>query len=784
MSIVDLEEDINMLSDYDSSVPSEPDEFQESGDAISSEESFDERDDDHDGSESWYDAPLYHGSNQTTGNAVLEVLDIYIKNKQSKKSLDETLKCFHKMLPQPNNLPRSKYLLLKKLQTLVPSNSCIAKKHRICEDCSEYLGLWSKTLKLTNCTNELCNSAYIQGAFFEFDIKLLIKNFCEHRNLGELLLAHKNYSNKVPEGFIHDICSASKYKFWKKEIIMNDFDLCLLWNLDGTPLSESSSSNVWLIQAHPVNIPVSKRRGFQFVCGIFYSRRKKPCMRSFFRPFVETMKVLGKEGIEWYDEKANITRTSIVIAPISTCDAPARAEVQCLSYSNGEFGCFCCEQKGQSATVGSGHNTVFLYPTDKSGNIVEPSQPVEFRSAQKMYLQAQRCLEENLEHVYGVKGPSIAALIPHFDISTGFVTDSLHIFYEGIFKMLLNCFCNTKNKNQDYYLSKHKRQELNRELLNIRPPNSTTRCPRSLEEKNYFKANEFEEMFINYFPILLKDKLHKKYYDHMLLVSYAMKYLTNPVVHQREIDHAEYLLDLFLKGLQTLYGENKMTYNSHVAKHACRYVRMYGQLWNFDTYKFEDFNGFIKSIVQGKNKLDIEIANTMTICNSYNILKYTMNRDSENQDECVECDKRPQNILNDAEKEAIISECFDRNIDFESLILYARIKFKNIEYTSIRYKRQTKRDNSQITWEDSENQMRFGVIQIFYKINDQVYALVRELILNSDQHPISNPQIKFNNMHTEIRNSYCLYNVQLNFVRNKLIRIKNYVCIPGHTGKK
>lgn len=78
--------------------------------------------------------------------------------------------------------------------------------------------------------------------------------------------------------------------------------------------------------------------------------------------------------------------------------------------------------------------------------------------------------------------------------------------------MLLNYFCNSKNKDEKYYLKKKMQRTLSRELLEIKPPDSTTRTPRSFGDRNYFKANEFEEYFIHYFPIILQDKLKKNIY--------------------------------------------------------------------------------------------------------------------------------------------------------------------------------------------------------------------------------------------------------------------------------
>lgn len=283
---------------------------------------------------------------------------------------------------------------------------------------------------------------------------------------------------------------------------------------------------------------------------------------------------------------------------------------------------------------------------------------------------------------------------------------------------------------------------------------------------------------------MLKNKLKKKYYDHLLLISYVLKYLTNWTITLEEVDHAEFLLDLFLKGIQKLYGDNKMTYNPHVAKHVCRYVRWYGLLWNFSTYPFEDLNGFVKRIIHGTNKLDIEVVNTLKICNSYRILQDIMDYKKKKADIFSETDKRSKKVLNEDEIEVVSRYCRDRDLEFDSITFYARIHFRSIEYTSVRYTRQKKRDNSHICWKDNQNQKRFGQISIFFKL-DNTFVLVRELVPCSDnQKKISNQNIKFTSIHTEIRETYCLHVINLESITDTLIRIQNYVCVPGYTGKK
>lgn len=502
-------------------------------------------------------------------------------------------------------------------------------------------------------------------------------------------------------------------------------------------------------------------------------------MNFFFRPYVETLRRLSTEGVNWFNHKINKNVKSIVIAPIASCDAPARSEVQNLMYSNGEYGCFVCEVQGESSAIGKGHNMSF---------IPDPKNPPVRRTKERMLLQAKESIRLGLDHVMGVNGPAVVSLIPYFDLSISFVPDYVHIILLGIFRLLLSLWFDSKYHAEDWYIKKDQKDKLNRNLLDIKPPDTTMRTPRSLEERPFFKANEIEALFLHYFPILLRDKLKKQYYQHFLLIVYAIHYLSKPIIHRREIDHAQFLIDLFLKDMAKLYGPERITYNPHVASHICEYVRMYGSISFWNTYDFEDFNGFIKSIIHGTNKIDAEIVNTIKICNSYQILNHLISKDAEKTDEKNETQtKLPESKLNIVEKGKITEYCNVKHLDLKSVTFHSRINTHKVVYTSQKYVNQKKRDNSQICWENKEDgsvDLKYGIIELFFKSSDKTFALVRELIPCQDNTSLFNNFVRFPKIHVLVRSTYCLHVIKLEDIKCKLIRVKDYVCVPAFTAKK
>ncbi|KAL7287078.1 hypothetical protein TKK_0018698 [Trichogramma kaykai] len=234
-------------------------------------------------------------------NSDVELLDLsiikHLKYSLTKTALYELFEVTHDLMPKPNNLPENK----------------------ICENCYHYLGDFSANLTRP-CPN--CNSEHVNAIFAEYDLKSLLKEAFEIRNLYHYIDLHKKNQNTNPD-FICDITDGSKYQNLVIEGVIQDGDVVLMWNTDGFPISNSSNGQVWPIQVEVLNVPFEVRRRFQFVTGIYYSLERKPNMASFLKPIVECFKDLFDVGIEWNDKSTNTLQKSKVIAPIATLDAPA-----------------------------------------------------------------------------------------------------------------------------------------------------------------------------------------------------------------------------------------------------------------------------------------------------------------------------------------------------------------------------------------------------------------------------------------------------------------------------
>ncbi|XP_051166501.1 uncharacterized protein LOC127284848 [Leptopilina boulardi] len=563
----------------------------------------------------WLNNPIYDNANICGGDALNQILKIYVSNRLTKTALGDMLSLINNLLPEDHSLPKTKYKLTKLIdKVLPPVQANFTTKHRICADCLNYVGEWSDSVNVQVCLR--CNSRKLDSFFLEFDIETELRIAFEVRDLHCLIDSFKtDCLGRNPE-LVTDLISASEYRRLKTIAIPGEYDLFMIWFTDGVQMSKSGRSQMWPVYAQIVNIPPRFRRSFQFVCGIFYRNEgiKKPDMNSYLQPFSLSLNNLFVNGFEWLNQKLQRKIRSKVLAPIAILDAPARASVQNINYYNGEYSCASCEAKGESCPTGAGWN--WIYP-------IVPEEP-PLRSSERMEIQTAIVEKyENLKHFRGVKGRSVVTNIPYFNRSKGFPHDYMHSVLLGEMLALLTCWCNSNNHAEDFYLTKENRDEISEILVKISPPDDVTRNLRSLLKLKDWKASEFRAFLVYFGPIVLKNRFKKsEYFDHFLLLVKAIQLLSKEKILPAEIDLADSLLHIFIIDVERLYGLNKCTYNLHQLKHLAQNVREYGPLWVWSAFLSEDQNGELVKMTHGSNKIDVELSNTIKIIQAQRCINY------------------------------------------------------------------------------------------------------------------------------------------------------------------
>lgn len=706
---------------------------------------------------------LYENSQVTVGEVLVKILEHFYNNGSKKKELESVIDLLNFVLPSGHKLPKTKYYLTKLINQSSPSSAASVERHRICEKCLKYLGVIDEVVE--KC--KYCSSTETNNFFINFDLRLILKDAFEYRHLKRYVDQHKREIERDPN-YISDLTSGSEYRKLERNVLTNPYDLCMIWNTDGLPISHSSKGQLWLVQVKIVNIPPQNRRNFQFICGIYYSRVKHPNMNSFLKPFVDNLRKLYFEGFDWFDKETDSMIHSIAIAPVATLDTPAKSAVQNMMYHSGEFSCPHCEHPGESCESGKGHNIIFP---------LKPNPPVR-RTHERMIEQADKVSgDESLYHEKGVKGPTRASLIPHFDIATSFVVDYQHCILLGVMKKLLRTWCIAKYSSPKFYIKKKIQDDINTDLDSIRPPDSRTRVPRNLSYINFWKASMLRDFLLSDGPVVLKDRLSQEHYNHFLLLSFGTKLLLQERIHKSDRNLSRKLFLIFEEKYSLLYWKKFGTINAHLlGQHIVDSVEMWGPLWGSNTFTFEDGNGGAKRVAHGTNKLQAEIANTLIILSSYKIIRGIVNE--YNGDNGVDLNPKVLGLgkeVNDENFQFIENFCNNHSYKKEDVRVFERVKYLNILYTCELYTRQKTRNNFYVMYGE-----KYGKILLFFKVQNNIFALVRKLVkqVTRDNQIVnreSNIDLSDYIFHT--RETVTTEIIQLSEIKQKITMVKNYVCI-------
>lgn len=178
-----------------------------------------------------------------------------------------------------------------------------------------------------------------------------------------------------------------------------------------------------------------------------------------------------------------------------------------------------------------------------------------------------------------------------------------------------------------------------------------------------------------------------KYFQHWLLFVISLFNLLKNQISSKNNNQAENLLELFVKQIEDLYSDRKLSYNVHQLLHLGLCVRRWGSLWATSAFPFENYNGFLIDFVHVKKHLDQELVNNLIIARNIEILKDRTCKSNKNvpiqETKVYQLLTIIKNVyLSDNEYQVLIS----KGLHLQEIQFYSRIKINNIIYTSKAYK--------------------------------------------------------------------------------------------------
>lgn len=357
-------------------------------------------------------------------------------------------------------------------------------------------------------------------------------------------------------------------------------DITLQINIDGIPVSRSSSQQFWPILGYVSSVPNSN----PFTIGIYFGRSKPSVQNEYLIDFVHDLKQVIAHGLLWNGQTVKVSLDCFV------CDAPARAYICNIKGHTGYFGCGKCVQEGSYLE----NRVVFL----ESGCALRTNNSFRTRLQEEHHL-----------------GTTVLEQLP-LNLVDQFPFEFMHLVCLGVTRKLINLW--VKGKLSRFRLPPSEVRRITCELLRLKPyvPVEFSRKPRAVQFLDTWKATEFRQFLLYTGPVVLKAVLPNPYYSHFMSLHFAVSLLCGKHTYKKYNAYANSLLKYFVDSFPKLYGKEQMSYNVHGLVHLATDAYNLGPLDTYSAFRFENHLGVLKRTLNSTNRPLEQIYNRISERNS------------------------------------------------------------------------------------------------------------------------------------------------------------------------
>ena len=350
----------------------------------------------------------------------------------------------------------------------------------------------------------------------------------------------------------------------------------LYFGMDGVRCFKKSKNGLWVTFIGIVNMPIKLVTSLYLGPGHPNSNRRIYTVS-------EEITGLVVNGFSFHD------RVIPLRLKFGILDLPAAAMAKNMKPS-GYYACGKCFVKGVTRKdLGHGNDNTVVFPA-----LPQFGFPACPRSHQQHFDLFNKARRDNFRHFYGVYGDQLSVLcnIPHFDMVKGFPYEALHSCFLGVVSVLVDCFFNSKNKREEFYIKPSQRLKLvdcftSKNL----PPFMRRRGEANVSELEFWKGADYRHFLLFTAPFLLPAcNLPSKFVGHFEELA--------KIVYIASLDNAiEYVAELktlcsnFLVTFGNLYGHQRITLAVHQLLHLPESVAEFGPLYIFSAFNAESFYG-------------------------------------------------------------------------------------------------------------------------------------------------------------------------------------------------
>lgn len=187
--------------------------------------------------------------------------------------------------------------------------------------------------------------------------------------------------------------------------------------------------------------------------------------------------------------------------------------------------------------------------------------------------------------------------LPDFYVVNYFPPDHMHGALLGVTEMYFCEWFNSSSNTKDWYLGKSIK-DINTQLLSFKPTKQIDRVPQLVEERKFDKASEWRNWLLYYSMICLSGILKLEYLKHWFLFVFGMHIFLKDKIEEEEFILAKDALRNCVSYIENMYAPRFMTFNVRTLMHIPHYVKMYGALWGWLTFPYENYNGILKNPIR------------------------------------------------------------------------------------------------------------------------------------------------------------------------------------------
>ena len=122
----------------------------------------------------------------------------------------------------------------------------------------------------------------------------------------------------------------------------------------------------------------------------------------------------------------------------------------------------------------------------------------------------------------------------------------------------------------------------------------SNRLPRKVSERQFWKASEYMNFLLHYGLPLLDGILPPKLYRHFSIFVIVMQTLLSEKISKLDLELCKSAMKVFVSQSEQFYSPKMLTYNVHLLLHFPHMVEMYGPLWAYSCFSFENACGVLK----------------------------------------------------------------------------------------------------------------------------------------------------------------------------------------------